>query len=220
MNPTNEFWPELTHTWNPMYGCKRGCVYCYARRLHTKRAIAKKMGKKLSKRYDKPFDEIQYFPEDLMKIPKKSRVIKKVFVCNMGDICYQEHKNIELVLGVCKRRQEMTFMFLTKDPTVYERHNWPSNCQLGVTITGDESYKTQWDRLAIIEKLPNYTFISYEPMAGIFLYTPHECVNMIIVGADSRKHNPIVPEKEWIDRVKEFEKTHNVHYKYNIKKYL
>lgn len=219
MNKTTIDWPGLTHTWNPMYGCKRGCEYCYARRKHTKRAIAKKMGKKLSKRYDKPFDEIQFFPEDLMKIPKKSRVIKKVFVENMGDICWQKSKNIEFVLGVCQRRSEMTFMFLTKDPTVYERHNWPSNCQLGVTITGAESGAEQWNRLAIIEKLPNYKFISYEPMAGIFIYTPND-VDLMIVGADSRKNNPIVPEQAWIDRVKEFEKTHNVHYKNNIKKYL
>lgn len=32
MNPTSIDW--ATHTWNPGYGCKRGCKHCYARKLH------------------------------------------------------------------------------------------------------------------------------------------------------------------------------------------
>jgi len=34
MNKTKIQWPGLTHTWNPVTGCRRGCSYCYAKKIN------------------------------------------------------------------------------------------------------------------------------------------------------------------------------------------
>ena len=168
MNKTTIDWPCLTHTWNPGYGCKRGCFYCYARDLHNKRRSAKLKGRKLPKQYYKPFEEIQYFPERL-RIPQRSKVIKKVFVGDMSDICYWDGVFLNDVLYLCKLRPWIEFMFLTKDPAVYTKHKWPDTCWLGYTICGCEN--------DIFHKILRFTqngneycklFLSIEPIQGPF----------------------------------------------------
>ena len=219
LNKTSIDWPGLTHTWNPGYGCLRNCTKetrgfdCYAKALHNMRMDAKKNGARLPAIYDKPFNMMQFFPNRL-KIVKKSRVVKKVFVGSMTDICYWKREWTEKVLGVCKDRPEITFMFLTKNPLLYQAYKWPENCQLGVTITGNETIRAQWDSLAMIEALPYYTFISFEPLIGEIIYNPHETVNLVIVGADSTK-GAKPPKKEWIKSIDH----PNIHWKANIKKY-
>ncbi len=72
------------------------------------------------------------------------------------------------------------------------------------------------DYLAIMEALPNITFVSFEPVSGKIVYIPNDLIDFVIVGADSRKHNPIVPKKEWIKSIKH----DNIYFKSNIKRYL
>lgn len=210
MNPTSIDWPGLTHTWNPGYGCKRGCHFCYAKDLHDKRMEAKKRGKKVPKQYDKPFNQMQFFPERL-KIVKKSSVVKKVFVGSMTDICYWKPNWMERVLDVIRERPGIEFMFLTKGPEVYKNYDFPKNCWLGETRV-DEHYIG--DDGFLIKK-PNRIFVSAEPILGSFKTADFEHVDLVIVGADSRK-GAAPPKQEWIESIKH----HHIHYKENVRKYL
>ena len=217
MNPTNIDW--CTHTWNPAYGCLRGCVYCYARKLHNKRKSAKLTGAKLPEFYREPFSKIQYFPERL-HIPVKSDVIKTVFVGSMSDIAYWEFGFLETVIKVCETRP-YKFMFLTKDPSVYTKHIFPKNCWLGTTLTGENSGKRWPNDIKNMEKLQHFfginnkKFISIEPLLGDFIGHSFDSFDMLIVGAMTGK-NAIKPLKYWIESIEH----PNIHYKKNIQKYL
>jgi len=213
MNPTTIDWPGLTHTWNPGYGCLRGCSlngkpWCYAKALHDKRMKAKKEGKKLAPRYANPFNEMHFFPQDL-KIVKKSRVVKKVFVGSMTDICYWKPNWMQEVLDVIRKRPEIEFMFLTKNPERYSEFDFPANCQLGWTVTTGKG--TDCYAMASMNK----TFLSIEPLLGSFENTELRGFDLVIVGAMTGP-GAVVPKKEWIKSIKH----PNIHYKENIKKFL
>ena len=34
LNKTKIDWPGLTHTWNPVVGCRHNCYYCYAKKMN------------------------------------------------------------------------------------------------------------------------------------------------------------------------------------------
>jgi protein gp37 len=212
MNRTNICW--CTHTFNPVAGCLRGCkdFECYAEKLHNKRHRAYFEGKKLSKRYAHPFNEMHYYPESFKNQPKKSKVIKKVFVGSMSDICYWEPKWIRETTAFCKERPEIEFMFLTKDPSVYYLYYFPRNCWLGVTITIKRDDYRLYQLISFARD--NKKFISIEPLLGK-IKLDFKLINLVIIGADSSK-NPVIPKKEWIDSIKH----PNIHYKKNIEKYL
>lgn len=213
MNPTAIDWPGLTHTWNPGYGCLRGCTYCYARELHIMRMVAKASGAKLPVQYDVPFNEIQYFMSRL-KIVKKSRVVKKVFVGSMSDICYWNPDFMALVLNVIRERPEINFMFLTKDPKVYYNYIFPLNCVLGVTVTSNNDFRV----IHILDCLfreYSQTFVSIEPILGDCSALDLTNIGLVIVGTDSRK-GAAPPKREWIDSIKH----PNIHYKKNVHKYV
>jgi len=209
VNKTNIDWPGLTHTWNPGYGCKRNCkgFKCYAKDLHDKRRKAKLAGADLPDRYLQTFDTMQFFPPSL-KIPKKSRIIKKVFVGSMTGIEYWDPEWVEMVLEVIRERPTIEFMFCTKNPGVYWRHEWPKNCWLGVTLNYRKNYHK-------IHEIPPVTkrFVSIEPLLEKFnLSYCFPMIDLIIIGADSTP-GAQPPKKEWIESIKH----HNIHYKKSIR---
>lgn len=217
MNKTTINWPGLTHTSNPGYGCLRECEYCYACDLHNKRMKAKKNGKKLHRQYDKPFNVMQYFPERL-NYPKNPKKPTKVFIGSCSDICYWANDFIRKTIIYCQSRPNVEFMFCTKDPLFYKRWYFPKNCWLGATITGDEKQNVQFDKIIIIGNISvcsNRTFLSIEPILGEFYMKIPDVIDLVIVGADSRK-GAAAPEKSWIESIKH----PNIHWKSNIKKYL
>ena len=230
MNKTTIDWPDLTHTINPVSGCLRNCnkeshgFDCYANKLHTMRHRAVGAGKKLPFRYRFPFNKMVFYPLTLSSVPKRSRVIKKVFVGSMSDICYWKPEWLVETLEFCEERPEMEFMFLTKDPGVYKKYYFPKNCWQGFTVI-DQS-----DIDIISIKNPGYLsfirgrsgeknrkFLSIEPLINnvVLGNLEENLIDLVIVGADSSK-NPVIPKKEWIDSIKH----PNIHYKKNIKKYL
>lgn len=218
MNPTTIGWPKLTHTWNPVVGCPRGCPYCYARKLHNKRHKAKLAGAKLPDCYISDFRTQMFYPDRLKDSGLRSKTPRRIFVGSVSDVFFWKPEWIEAVIETCKKSSQHEFMFLTKNAQVYHTHDFPSNCILGVTITGIEK-----DIDDIAEDL--FTgcthprkFISIEPLLGVIdIFYPRD-IEMIIVGAMTG-HGATPPKEEWIKSIRNRAPI-DIHWKKNIYKHL
>ena len=180
MNKTKIEWCD--YTWNPVVGCKRGCPYCYAKRIFQRFHKTEK------------FEDLKFYPKRLSD-PYSKKEPAKIFVGSMTDICYWEPKWVEQVLAVIKQCPQHTFMFLTKDTLAYERHKFPLNCWLGMTNT------EEWIdcRSKLYKLLPNKRFLSIEPLINkINHHVLGNIWELVIVGGLTP--HP-VHKKEWVDNI-------------------
>jgi len=153
LNKTKIDWAN--YTWNPITGCKRGCAYCYAKKMRARFMP------------EVPWDTLMYFDERL-EDPIKIKKPSKIFVGSMSDIEYWPKYYMGYVLETIKKCPQHIFQFLTKNGRVYEGYDFPLNCWLGVTWTGNES-DTDWtNKLCNQENgwkgKKNIKFISHEPL--------------------------------------------------------
>lgn len=208
MNRTTIDWPELTHSINPATGCLNNCYYCYARKVHEKRRKTYRSDPekyKMFKRYANPFNQINYYPQTWKGISKTTKTKRKIFVGSMTDISFWEKDFVDYTIDCCKI-YKYEYMFLTKDPTFYQKYVWFDKCQLGVTITSqDELWKAD-----IIAKLPYKTFVSIEPLMGKIEYN-FPGIDLLIIGQMTGK-NHIKIKKEWLEGIKH----DNIYYKKSV----
>lgn len=114
-------------SWNPITGCKNGCWYCYAEPL------ARRFKQIHGQEWTVPkFHPGRLTDKDLRQ-PKNGQ---RVFVVSMGDIFSKGVKPawLEQVLSAVRTRPQVNFIFLTKSPEFYLRHEWPNNAWLGMTM--------------------------------------------------------------------------------------
>jgi protein gp37 len=191
-------------TWNPITGCRRGCSYCYARRIHN--------------RFNKePFSKITLHTDRLHE-PQEKKKSKTIFVGSMTDIEYWETEQKELVVAVCRANKQHTFIFLSKNPNAYNEIDWPDNTMQGLTLTKCDT-SGEYHNLYHITLFPR-PFISIEPLLGMFSAPVPPGIEKVIVGAQTgMRVRP--PEKAWIESVKEniFDER-SLFWKPSIRKYL
>lgn len=132
------------YTWNPITGCKRGCEYCYAR--------------KIRERFQPgiPYDKIIWHDERLEE-PLKVKKPSRIFIGSMSDIEYWRPVDVRRIIEIAEQCPQHTFMFLTKNAFAsYTGILFPRNCWLGQTVvTRGDYYPIQNDNLA---------FVSFEPL--------------------------------------------------------
>lgn len=197
-------------TWNPVTGCKRGCSYCYAKRIHD--------------RFNKTNFSDVVFREDRLGQPYRIRKPQIIFVGSMSDIEYWDKKDLLKILKVCKDCSHHTFMFLSKHPCSYMsedfcRIDWPKNTMQGLTIVKNDSVASYEKMSAIIELCPR-PFLSIEPLQGEVYFTKAFFrFEKIIVGAMTGP-GAIPPEPKWIQSIKMNVPTDKIFWKSNIKPYL
>jgi len=177
MNKTKIEWCD--YTWNPVVGCERGCSYCYAKRIFQR-----------FNKIDK-FEDLTFYPERLKdSFPKRP---SKIFVGSMSDICYWRLEWMNQVLEVIKKHPEHTFMFLTKDGSIYGDYVFPENCWLGIT------YTKHWKFSCMHENKKNKRFISIEPLLeeldGLDIGALWD---LVIIGGLTPKP---AHKKEWVDKI-------------------
>ena len=168
------------YTWDPVWGCERGCEYCYAEK------IAKRFHPEQD--FKKPWFKPKRFNSGF---PKQPSII---FVNSMSDPAYWENNWVKMVIGKISAHPQHNFLFLTKSPQVYDEYNWPSNCWLGVTITNqDQTCDLSYSDFENKEKI----FFSIEP-----ILEPVDLPLMpdwIIIGAETgNRKEKIIPAKKWI----------------------
>lgn len=203
---------KLDYTWNPVYGCKNNCFYCYARAIHNMRMGIKK---KRLPQYEKPFSEIQFFPERLKQL-KYLKWPSTIFVGDMGDIFWQDSENMQTLLSVIAEYREHRFLFLTKIPKVYGRFEFSDNCWLGLTVeAGTQLGQNGFMDFQLMD-FPN-KFLSIEPILGSFEDKNLSFVKWIIVGKMTGKYGrDHYYSSSWPKSILH----DNVYFKNNIKGYL
>lgn len=176
-------------TWNPVWGCLRGCPYCYAR------GIAKRFAAEIH-RQNPSVDEatIRDFrpallPSRLDAVPPIAA--RRVFVNSMSDIAYWE--NDWFLMRVLKRIREhpmKDFLFLTKTPSIYNASWFPNNRNIlrGVTDTHKGgTFSSCVD------------FVSAEPLHGQVALWEYPRLRWLIIGAETgNRKNKIEPKQEWV----------------------
>lgn len=233
MNRTKIDWCD--YVWNPVWGCYRGCKYCYARKFA--RRFAKNIALKEAKFWEKnewvrrryalkiydpnyrmfhpvkQRDSVEDFLEAFSPIFLISNFEKsfppkpsRIFVNSMSDICYWEKKWMEMVLGKIKKFPQHTFLFLTKRPDVYELYEFPSNCWLGYSNEGDCLYP-EWS--GAFER--NVKFLSLEPLLR---YDSRELsltiatLDWIIIGFQTNPYKPA--PREHVEEIVKYAKRFNI----------
>ena len=193
-------------SWNPVTGCKRGCTYCYARRIN-------------DRFFKQPFNEIVYH-EDRLNEPSKLKKPSIIFVGSMSDIEYWNVKFTKKIIDICTENQHHTFMFLSKEPSSYCDYFWPVNTvntMQGLTLTCIQTIDEQFNQVSIMELWP-HPYISIEPILGE-LKVNLKCMEKVIVGAMTG-HNAVIPKQEWIQSIKDNVPSDKIFWKENIKQYL
>jgi protein gp37 len=157
--------------WNPVWGCRHSCPYCYARSYARRFGVQKAYQEK--KHIESPgwtlelltslAGRLQAFESTFLwsnfnkAFPRKA---SRIFVNSMSDFLFWKPDWKHMTLSKIRRHPEHTFLFLTKNPKTYENLSFQENCWLGVTVT----------RQAEMDSLEAYLFdCSWEKRANLFL---------------------------------------------------
>jgi len=142
------------------------------------------------------------------KFPQKTQ---KIFVGSMSEIAYWEDRWLEKVLEKVKLYPQHIFQFLTRYPEVYDRHIFPKNCWLGVTITREKDFERGIPCLFVTSC--HITFVSVEPILEHINPRPFSNANIdwVILGAETgNRKGKIIPKKEWIENIVNYCKWNNI----------
>jgi len=211
MNKTEIDWPGLDYTWNPQVGCERCCPYCVVR---------KRVWPRIRHLYgNNDYDKVTFLPEQLDK-PKEIKKPSKFFVDFYSDIEYSTRENLQKTIDVCLECERHTFMFLTKNYTVYNGYSWPKNTMQGVTMECDRHILPQKQVVdTFLRSKYRRHFFSLEPLLGTLKTEIDNSVELVIVGAMTGA-GAIIPKKEWIQSVRDNVPADKIYFKKNIRRYL
>lgn len=210
-------YPWVTHTWNPIKGCKHACCYCYVKELET--------------RYQ--YDTSPRFVEEELKTNLgKDKVI---FVGSASDMWgeWVDSLNIEQVLERC-RGFDNEYVFQSKNPVRFLEFvgRFPKKSILGTTIETDRYIEQVSEapdisnRVEAMKRIEGNKFVSIEP---ILRFDMERLVRMIFqiqpsfvtIGADSKNHNLLEPNGEQVRQLlKRLGKFTEVRPKTNLRRLL
>ena len=188
---------------NPVIGCKNNCYYCYGKELNRRF--------KWIEDWTKPENcGEDYYTKSICQIYTVRP--KTIFIGSITDLFgkWVRKETIEHYLIWTKENPQHTFLFLTKNSARYLEFNFPKNCWLGVTLTGDPNfnYNKQYE---IIKALPflkkkNKKFISFEPLMSkiMFLKEILKGIDWVIIGAmtkNGKTTKEYAPKFEWIKNI-------------------
>ena len=201
-------------TWNPVWGCRNHCEYCYARGI-AKRFYRRMYELEVKRHFERhptwawtgdylaglrDFKPTFLYSQYCKKLPKKPQ---RIFVGSMSEIYYWREEWIEMVIEKVKQYPQHTFQFLTKHQETYSNYyGWPKNCILGVTITKADDYWKGKHNWYFFSSKNIKTFFSFEPLLSSIPITElleNSNINWVIIGAETgNRKGKVIPEKEWI----------------------
>ena len=126
----------------------------------------------------------------------------KIFVGSSGDMWgeWVDSRWISEVINTAALKPDLTFQFLTKNPSRYHGWAFSENMWLGTTVDGTKM--TENNLFSLTRCVPEQftRFVSFEPLINKpFLNISHfKNLNWIIIGADSTR-SAKKPPKVWAD---------------------
>jgi protein gp37 len=166
------------------------------------------MANRLKGRYgydeNEPF-KVTWHPDRLL-LPTTFKNPMKIFVDSMGDFFDPQVPELWqiLVLDVIFHCPQHTFQILTKQPQNIPRWeeaeaHWPSNIWLGVSVDGKTTHQQHIDDLFEAD-FPHLRFVSFEPLLGPIEDLDLECMQWIIIGAQTGP-GARQPKREWYEPI-------------------
>lgn len=197
MNKTKIEWCDFT--WNPVWGCKNNCEFCYARKINDRFKIIKNWNNPewIENNFNKTF-------------PKKP---SRIFINSMSDITFWRPEWMKKVLNKIKEYPKHQFFFLTKDAYFYSNLKCSKNSiWLGVTANTRDQYVYSSCNMRENVNQKYRKFISIEP-----IFEPMRFFTLVfdwvIIGAETGNHkNKVIPKKEWIEEIRIFCEQNNIPY--------
>ena len=170
------------YTWNPVWGCRNTCPYCYAR--------------KTAQRWCHNFAP-HWMENNFNRVmPKKP---SRIFVNSMSEIAYWEPEWWEKVIARIVENPQHTFLFLTKNPAIYNSYPLPMNCWLGATATTQNEVDIYQRKLAFFDA---HNFLSIEPILEKIdpSSIKRKFIDWVILGAETgNRKKRVIPPPEWIE---------------------
>ncbi len=187
-------------TWNPVWGCRGGCPYCYAR------AMARRFGLQVAGRDD--FEPTWIEHNFARPFPRRP---SRIFVNSMSDISDWEPEWLARVLERIDTAPAHIFLFLTKRPAAYYVFHGRPNLWLGATVTSENSLGMAQDALQFVRS--RVRFLSIEPLQELIAprFFDADGVDWIIVGAETgNRRERVRPLTAWIGDIYDFARRHKI----------
>ena len=141
-------------TWNPITGCRRGCPYCYARRIT----------ERFRHLFPNGFEPTLH--ERRLHEPSQRKTPGLIFVGSMGDT-WAPYVNLtwqDLVMEEIVRCDWHTFQVLTQCYEELPGWTFPKHVWAGFTITGQDRLAAALSSLARVRA--GVRWVSFEPLLG------------------------------------------------------
>lgn len=217
MNETRIEWCDST--WNPVTGCKRGCPYCYAKRIAERfKCKGVKPGEVVEcfelkepfyqdeRNQPYPFGFVPTMHRYRLGEPARKTKGQTIFVCSMAELFgpWVPTRWIVEVLDACRKAPQHRYLFLTKYP---KRHleldhmallPHEDNFWFGSTVTKGE------DSAAWMKDIGCHWFLSIEPLLGPVDLTAGSgpMPEWVIIGAETgNRKEKVRPEYEWVQSI-------------------
>ena len=162
--------PYLTHVWNPVVGCNRGCSYCWAERFYATRGQGLKC--ELCRKF------IPHVHPERLKVPGgKPKVIGVGF---MTDLFHPPCKGMtyahafgvwtRMIAALIAKHPEHVFVTVTKCPegvpdldgSTGLTTGWPENWYVGATCTTQAEVDERVPKL--LRRGVKHPFLNLEPL--------------------------------------------------------
>jgi protein gp37 len=219
MNKIKDTIGYADYSWNPITGCRRGCEYCYARKIANRFGeidvvdpSAEIMVCNVKKAF--PFKFFPTYYPGRLDDPKSIKKPSTIFVCDMGDMFgpWVPDVYVEEILEASNSTPQHTFLSLTKYlpwtplPLLCD---WPLNWWFGVSVTQNSSVFVA-QNLMKLEWTDGRRWVSFEPLLeGIkdlrFLRYFDGVVIGAMTGCGEYNFN-----EAWVDRIIEECEKHSI----------
>jgi DNA repair photolyase len=113
--------------WNVIVGCWFECTYC--------EPSFKRQMKRQKNNCIKCYEYIPHFHSERLNAPLPTTPNGTfIWACSSCDIAFAKREWMEQILEVIRKKKDRTFLFQTKDPSVFEKYEFPSNVILCITL--------------------------------------------------------------------------------------